>query len=261
VSEDGSRGSSSQRPGVDTALFSGGKFFFAISLAFFGAQYLYYGHFVGGLLPAQDWTPSLPVLAYAFGIALVAAGVLIFVPSWAQRTALMFGLVMCACVVLVNYAHLGVVIAHGNERTRAFEPVAIGAGALVLAAALSGNWDRSRSLDLAGRVLFGASLCVFGVQHFLYTAYIATLIPPWVPAHVALVYAAGVGFIAGGISIATRLQVRIGAGLLGMMFLLFVGLVQIPPLVAQPTNGALWTSLFVPLALCGGSWIAATGRR
>ena len=125
---------------------------------------------------------------------------------------------------------------------------------------MTGSRSRARALDVTGRSLFGFSMCVFGVQHFLYTAYIATLIPSWVPAHVALVYTSGFGFIASGVAIITGIQARLGAMLLGVMMLLFILLVQVPPLVAKPSNGDLWTSLYVPLALCGSAWIIASTR-
>jgi uncharacterized membrane protein YphA (DoxX/SURF4 family) len=195
-----------------------------------------------------------------FGFVLVAASIAMFVPAVAQRAAFALGVIVCAGVVVVNFTHLPAVFGQGGERTRAFEPLALGSAALVLAGMLTANRSNARALDLTGRLVFGFSLCVFGVQHFLYTAYIATLIPPWVPAHVVLVYAAGIGFIASGVAILTGILTRIGAILLGVMMLFFVALVQVPPLAAQPSNGDLWSSLFVPLALCGGAWIIASAR-
>ncbi len=242
---------------VRKRLFMAGRLFFALAIALFGVQYLVYGRFVGGLLPGQDWTPSMPLIAYLLGMVFVGAGSLMFVRSWDRWSALIVGIILCLGVVLVNCAHIAVVFAHGNERTRAFEPLAVGGAALVLAALLNGDRPGTRALELAGRILFGLSLCVFGLQHYLYTAYIATLLPAWVPAHAALVYVSGTGFIAAGVAIATGIQKQLGAGLLGVMMLLFVVLVQAPPLLAQPTNGDLWTSLYVPLALGGGAWIAA----
>lgn len=250
----------SQSLDSEDRFFITGQAMYAASILLFGVQYLLYGHFSGGLFPAQDWTPSLPILAYLFGLVLIAASIALFVPNLAQRAALTLGIIVCAGVVVVNYTHIAAVVAHGVERTRAFEPLALGSAALVLAGVMTGSRSRARALDVTGRSLFGFSMCVFGVQHFLYTAYIATLIPSWVPAHVALVYTSGFGFIASGVAIITGIQARLGAMLLGVMMLLFILLVQVPPLVAKPSNGDLWTSLYVPLALCGSAWIIASTR-
>jgi hypothetical protein len=48
-----------------------GRLCFAISIAFFGAQYLLYGRFEGGLPLVPPWTPGAPALAYVLGAALV----------------------------------------------------------------------------------------------------------------------------------------------------------------------------------------------
>jgi hypothetical protein len=39
-----------------------GRLCFAISIAFFGAQYLLYGHFEGGLPLVPPWTPGALIL-------------------------------------------------------------------------------------------------------------------------------------------------------------------------------------------------------
>ena len=38
-------------------------------------------------------------------------------------------------------------------------------------------------------------MIVFGAQHFMYAAFIATLIPAWIPFHLFWVYFTGAGFI------------------------------------------------------------------
>ena len=152
----------------------------------------------------------------------------------------------------------------GDERTGALEALALAASAWVL----SGNssvgvrvfqgWQTfTEVLGKVGLCLFAFSMLIFGVQHFMYAAYIATLIPAWMPAHLFLTYFTGVAFMAAAMAIATRIQARLGAGLLGLMFLLWTILLHTPRVFAHIHNKDELTSLFVALAMSGGSFIVA----
>jgi len=66
-----------------------GRLCFAISIAFFGAQYLLYGRFEGGLPLVPPWTPGAPVSAYVLGIALVLAAFSI-ASLWKGRQSAIF---------------------------------------------------------------------------------------------------------------------------------------------------------------------------
>ena len=57
--------------------------------------------------------------------------------------------------------------------------------------------------DAIARVVFGTSLLVFGIQHFMYARFIAGLIPAWVPARYAVGVAVGVGFILTGAAVSS----------------------------------------------------------
>jgi uncharacterized membrane protein len=140
--------------------------------------------------------------------------------------------------------------------------MALGAAALVLAGELelsnSMSWE---SLVLVGRFLFAAGLVVVGVQHFLYAKFIATLIPSWIPGHLFWAYFVGVAFIAAALSLATNIQGRLAAALLGLMFLLWVIVLHVPRVVASPHQGNEWTSAMIALAMCGGSFVLAGALR
>jgi hypothetical protein len=100
-------------------------------------------------------------------------------------------------------------------------------------------------------------MVVFGVQHFMYAPFIAFLVPSWIPGHLFWAYFTGSAFIAAGLSIATRIFAPLAATLLGIMFLLWLLVLHVPRVVAQPRNGDEWTSAFVALAFAGGSFILA----
>jgi uncharacterized membrane protein YphA (DoxX/SURF4 family) len=106
-----------------------------------------------------------------------------------------------------------------------------------------------------GRYLYAVALIVFGIQHFQYAAFIATLIPNWIPAHLFWAYFVGVAFFGASLSIVSRIQVRLATGLLGLMFLTWVLILHIPRAVTATHGSNEWTSLFVALAMAGGALI------
>jgi len=102
---------------------------------------------------------------------------------------------------------------------------------------------------------------IFGVQHFMYAKFIATLIPVWIPGHLFWAYFVGVAFVATALSIATKIQGRLAAALLGLMFLLWVIVLHAPRVVAAAHDGNEWTSAFVALAMSGGAFLVAGALR
>jgi len=108
-----------------------------------------------------------------------------------------------------------------------------------------------------GRFLFGISMIIFGIQHFLYAAYIATLIPSWIPGHLFFVYFTGCAFIACGISVITGVKGSLGGLGMGVMFLLWVLCLHGPRVAAALRNGDEWASLLVALGISGGGFILA----
>jgi uncharacterized membrane protein YphA (DoxX/SURF4 family) len=247
---------------MDT-LLKVGRFCFAISIAFFGLQYLLYGRLVGGLPPVPPWTPGSRVLAYLIGVALIAPGLSIATLWHARLSATALGVLFLVCVVFLHAMRASEVLHDGIARTRAFEPLALSGVAFVLAAILPlqrsylGPPIGVNRLILLGRILFALSLIVFGVQHFMYAPFIAFLVPSWIPGHLFWAYFTGIALIAAGLSIATKMFAPVAATLLGVMFVLWVLVLHAPRVVAQPRNGDEWTSAFVALAFAGGSFILA----
>jgi hypothetical protein len=89
---------------------------------------------------------------------------------------------------------------------RGFETLAMAATAFVLAAALPAEGDDflRRPFDVGataqvGRFLFAVSLAIFGILHFMYHSFIASLIPAWIPGRLFLALCmSGAGFIFAG---------------------------------------------------------------
>jgi uncharacterized membrane protein len=106
-----------------------------------------------------------------------------------------------------------------------------------------------------------AGLVVFGVQHVLYAAFVATLVPAWIPAHLFWAYFVGVAFFAAALGLLWDRTVPLAGTWLGVMFLVFVVTTHIPRIATHLGNGNEWTSGLVALAMCGVAWVMARGAR
>ena len=109
----------------------------------------------------------------------------------------------------------------------------------------------------SGRLFFAVPLAVFGSEHFTATAGIAALVPRWIPAHTFWVYLVGIGFLCAALSIAVLVQARLAAALVGMTMLIFVSVLDLPAVVANPGNRFLWALALRQLAFSGGAFALA----
>ncbi|HWW18916.1 MAG TPA: hypothetical protein VNY81_09860 [Candidatus Saccharimonadales bacterium] len=241
-----------------------GRLCFAIPIVFFGVQYILYGRFEGGLPIVPPWTPAPPVSAYLLGAVLIVFGLSIAILWHARYSAIFLGILLLFSFLFVHSLHASAVLHNGTDRTRAFEGLTLSSIAFIFAGRLpkgdktSGPSAGANWLLLLGRFLFAISMIVFGAQHFMYAAYIATLVPAWIPFHLFWVYFTGTGFIAAGLCIATGIFAPPASMALGTMFLLWFLVLHAPRVAASPRNGDEWTSAFVALAIAGGSFILAS---
>jgi uncharacterized membrane protein YphA (DoxX/SURF4 family) len=242
-----------------------GRIFFAVGIAAFGAQYLLHGSYLGGLPPVPPWAPGGSIGAYFVGVFLILAAISIAAQWNARLFAALLGALFLFCVVFLHLQHFSDVIHKGNDRTRALEPLAIAAAAFILAGTYSLRSAKSSASQTvteiaikSARFVFAFTLLIFGWQHFEYAAYLATLIPSWLPAHLAWIYFTGAGFIFAGASIATKILGRLAATFLGLMFFLWVVILHAPRVYASLHNADEWSSFFVALAMAGASFLIAS---
>ncbi len=169
-------------------------------------------------------------------------------------------LFLCALVLEVpkNAANIGSI----SLRTVVFEPLALAS----LAWLLPGRGATPSLLARGSRYLLALSLIVFGVDHFLALAFIATLLPRWILWHVFWVAFFGVAFIAAGLSIGLNFLERWGAAGIGLMFGIWVVTLHLPRVLGlyaipgAPRDPNEWSSLFIAIALWGGSWVLARAQ-
>ncbi|HTE53948.1 MAG TPA: hypothetical protein VK698_24000 [Kofleriaceae bacterium] len=221
-----------------------GRILFAGGLAAIGCQDLIGADFVGELQPVSALVPWHPLWAWILGVLLIAtcAGVV----AGRRRAAVALAVLMSAWVVVLWVPSMLAHPTDGGRWTGAFEIASLTAGAWILAGA-----------GRAGRIGFGLCLPAFGVLHFVYVAYVASVIPAWIPGHVFWAYATGVAHIAAGLAIASGVLARLAATLLAIMFGAWAVLLHVPRVAAHLHDRPEWTSLFVVVAMCGAAAIAA----
>ena len=142
-----------------------------------------------------------------------------------------------------------------------------GVGGVVLAIGLvvifvRGDWQKARGFDrliLFGPLFYAAPLAAFGTEHFTLTEAIASIIPAWIPWHQFWAYFVGACFIAAALSLVTRIQARLSAGLLALTFFLFVVLMDAPGWAQNPRDRFAVTLALRELSFSGGALaLAAT---
>jgi len=241
-----------------------GRWFFAIAIGGFGVQQFIYKGFVQGITIVPDWMPAHLLWSYATGALLIGCAIGIALREKAQFAALVTGMLFLVIVLILHLRQFSEIIhRNGPERTRAFETLALCAGAFILAGVVRDTRSDSSSagftgaLAEVGRYIFAFCLLVFGYDHLPIAKFIASLVPAWMPWHLFWAYFTACGFLAAGLSIATNIQVRLSASLLGVMFLLWVLILHGPRVAANPHGLGEWNSLFVALAMSGISFTLA----
>ena len=211
---------------------------------------------------AFQWEP-VPAGVPARGVLAVVAGGLQIVPFVlfvrGRDPALAFRAV--AAVFLAWMAlHVPDVLAH---------PGSVGAWLGVAESgsmACAGLIGASGGGGLVGRVvfaLFGLALMVFGLAHFAYADFTASMIPAWLPRRVALAWFTGAAHFAAGVAVLVNVWRPRAAALEALMMGGFVVLVHVPRVLAQPASRMEWTMSLVAAMLCSSALIVAqaAGRR
>jgi len=223
----------------------------ALGLLGFGAENILFGHYV--VARAAPWPDDQSM---RFAVACVTAAV--FLPSGLAlltgRFVRLAGLASGALILgWTLVLHLPVAIAGpawGGDWTNFLKAVALASGLFGVAAADGRPLDR---LMLALRTLApyaaGAFFLLCGIQHFMFSTFVATLVPRFIPGAMFWTYFAGVALIAAGLGFWTPPMRRVAATLAAAMVFSWVFLVHLP-LVVTVGRGE-WMGVFEALAISG----------
>lgn len=233
---------------------------FATAVIGFGLQCLTRPDFVPGLQPMHEWIHGRTYCADATGVVFVTAGACMLARRATRVEAYCIASVFLLWFLLLHVPRLTSAPTNGRAWTAALEAGAIGASAWILASLRVDVGERAEGAANVAAMCYGVCLPGFGLLHFIYVDYVASVIPNWIPWPFFWAYFVGVAFCAAGLSIVTSLKSALAASLMAVMFGTWVLIVHLPRVAAQYDRPAEWGSLFVAMAMCGGAWLVAAAR-
>jgi uncharacterized membrane protein YphA (DoxX/SURF4 family) len=234
-------------------------------------------------LAYRDFAPMWQALPASFpgrGIWVYACALLVLAASAGlcfSRTALPSVVTIGAYLAAWAVTRVGPIVAKPlgvDSWYGLFEALGPLAAAWILYAMLRSPLHAPTTSSLAGeravrvaRVVFGLACVAYGVAHFAYAEYTASMVPAWLPGRMELAYVTGLGHIAAGIGVTLGILPRLAATLEAIMMSLFGVLVWMPSLWAQPRPE--WATppqnqgseIVVTLLLAASAWIVAISLR
>lgn len=234
----------------------------ALGLAALG---LTVGDFALQWQPVPDTLPGRPWLAYIVAHVTAVLGAGVFIPRLRGASIAALSAFFFAWTFLLHGPRVAadpLSLLDGGPPWLGFcEVLSIASGALMLVAAQAPNVRFRRWGGLVGRILFGASLPVFGIAHFAYIEFTAGMIPAFIPAPVFWAWFTGVCHVAAGAAILTGVLSRLASLLFALMVSGFVLLLHLPRVIADPASRLEWTMLAMAFAIAAGAWCAAAALR
>ena len=219
----------------------------AIALGLVG---LAFGDFALQWQPVPKGFPARTALAYGAGALTLAAGCFALMRRTAREGVLALAAIFTAWTLVLHGPH---VVAHPLESGvwQAFcEIAAMAAGGFALYFSMRGN---ARGVTI-GRVSFGLCAMLFGLNHFVYGAFTASMVPGWLPFPLFWAYATGTGHAAAGLAMVTGIKARLAAQVLAMMMGSFVILLHLPRVIGDPGSHIEWAMLAIATTLAGSAW-------
>ena len=233
------------------------RLIFGISIAALGIRHII-ADYISATDPPTDSFISATFMfigfLYQVGlVALSAAGLFNFKPKFVFSS---LGMLILGWTTVRHLPLFIADITDPAELNAMGMALATAGGALIMADSFENNPVLTRPglrtfapTPSFGKFLYGIPMVVFGIQHFMYAPFIATLIPTWLPGDYFLAYITGLALVAAGISIIFEWMNRWSSLCLGSMITLFIAILHVPAVMANPTDEYQWTSLFQAFAI------------
>jgi uncharacterized membrane protein YphA (DoxX/SURF4 family) len=245
--------------------------FYGLGAIALGAVGIVWGDFALQWQPVAAWFPGRTVLAYIFAAALVLAGACVndLNPSKGRREVVLGAAALSGLyAVVVVFMHGPLIFQHPTQVAAwsgAAEQLALVAGGLAayayLASAAPWLATRNSTISNLGKVsvmMMGLCLVVFGIAHFVYLDFTASMVPAWLPGSQKFWAAAtGIGHLAAGVAFLTGVKARLAAFAVTAMFGSFSILVHLPLILTDPHAHLSWIMNAINLALTGAAWAVA----
>jgi uncharacterized membrane protein len=218
-----------------------GRSLFAVGLVALAIEHFVFADFVSGRAPA--WPSSIPggtVWAYTSGLLLMVSGGTILCGQRGRGAAVMAAILIGAWALFRHIPVLAGVPFFSAAWTPAGKALTFTGGALAVAAtfpnasapsdsALARLVNRRQEFVWAGRASLALFFVITGIQHFMFTEFVASLIPGWFPGNATVwTYFAGVALIAGGLGLFLPQTAALAGLLSGLMVFSWFWIVHLP---------------------------------
>ena len=215
-----------------------------------------------------DHVPLHDVLAHLCAAVSIACGAGLLVPRIATLAVRVFlGYLVLWSLVFRIYDVVTGPTEFGSWDGCA-EAGVIVAGAWLLYTRLADDWDRAHLRFAVGetavrvaRAFYGIAMIPFGLAHFLYLDRTVSMVPGWLPAHLAWACFTGGAFIAAGVAILAGVWARLAAVLTVVQIGAFMVLVWIPMIATGPIDPFEWIEVGMSAALMAAGLIVAESYR
>ena len=245
-----------------------GLWFYGLGTALTGILDIAWGAFEASHQPIQSLGKNLPAqhtLAYVTGVWLVAAGLAVLWPRSARIGAAASGiayLIFAALWLPRYYAGIHmfgwrIAVLAGVSFGLAQQLMLVAPAAIVYASAASPDSLLQKRAGIAARWMLGLPPVIFGLFHLTAIRVFAGIVPQWMRFGNFWAVLTGIAFILAGSAICLGIMDVLAARLLALMLLLFVGLVEIPPIFTRLHDQGTWGAAVYNLAAIGACLIFA----
>ena len=241
---------------------------FAAGIVALGVLSLLYGDSSLVLQAVPRWVPWRGDWIYACGAVMLACGAgLLFARTAALASRVLVAYLLLWLLLLKVPILVSAPAAIVSWETFA-ETATLLSAAWVIFATLAGPGRGLWLKFVAGengvytaRILFGIALILFGLAHFGYLKYTASLVPAWLPWHIGWVCLTGAAYMAAGLGTVFRIYPRLAAALIAGMMSAFQILIWMPKVIAMPTVQDIWSELLTGWTLAFAAWVIADSYR
>jgi uncharacterized membrane protein len=214
--------------------------------------------------PVPAGIPGRSLLACMSAAVLLTCGLVLWVPRYGRLAAWTAAAFLASWAVALH----GPLVLHDPGRVATWlgfaETLVLTTGAVILGyllrrpkATMKEALAREGRGIRVARTLLAIALPIFGLSHFTYPEFTASMIPAWLPQRLALAYVTGAAHTAAGAGMLFGVMPRPAAALEAAMMGVFVALIHVPGVLSEPTSRVQWTMLFVAVALTGATAAAA----